>query len=117
MASAAHSDSPVAGTGLSADGETNIVPDLSTLRQIPWRESHYIANVDMRYASGKGHVLSLACRFGAPMHEERADHGLHLSDRLSCCRAAVGVLPAQRIAPHTSSTAVRVWHHHAGEQH
>ena len=60
MAIGAHSDSPVAGTGLSADGETNIVPDLSTLREIPWRNSHYISHVDMRTASGEDHVSSMA---------------------------------------------------------
>jgi glutamine synthetase len=53
MAATVFSDSPVPATGLSADGETNIVPDLSTLKQVPWRESHYITHVDMRTASGK----------------------------------------------------------------
>lgn len=50
MGMAAHADSPVDGTGLSADGETDIVPDLATLRQVPWRESHYVVHVDMRNA-------------------------------------------------------------------
>ena len=52
MASAAHVDSPAPDAGLDAVGETRMVPDLATLRQLPWRESSYVALADMRTESG-----------------------------------------------------------------
>lgn len=53
MGMGAHIDSPAPGAGVSAEGETQIMPELATLRQVPWRETHYIAQVNMRTSSGQ----------------------------------------------------------------
>lgn len=36
MGFSSHMDGPAEGSGLTAVGETRLVPDLSTLRRIPW---------------------------------------------------------------------------------
>lgn len=68
MGMGAHSDSPAPGAGVSVEGETYIQPDLATLRQVPWRETHYIAQVNMRTSSGDMHghdvVPTAVCKTG-----------------------------------------------------
>jgi len=58
MGMAAHVDSPAPDSGLTPVGETRIVPDLATLRQVPWKESHYMAQVDMcTFAGSLSHPI------------------------------------------------------------
>jgi len=40
MGFSSHMDGPADGSGLTAVGETRLVPDLSTLRKIPWYQKY-----------------------------------------------------------------------------
>ncbi|ESW16388.1 hypothetical protein PHAVU_007G152500 [Phaseolus vulgaris] len=46
-------DGPADGSGLTAVGETRLIPDLSTLRRIPWNEKDEMVLVDMCVKPGE----------------------------------------------------------------
>ncbi|XP_027936750.1 protein fluG isoform X1 [Vigna unguiculata] len=53
MGFSSHMDGPAEGSGLTAVGETRLVPDLSTLRRIPWNKKDEMVLADMCVKPGE----------------------------------------------------------------
>ncbi|TKY52995.1 fluG protein [Spatholobus suberectus] len=53
MGFSSHMDGPADGSGLTAVGETRLMPDLSTLRRIPWNKQDEMVLADMYLKPGE----------------------------------------------------------------
>ncbi|KAK7345483.1 hypothetical protein VNO77_16087 [Canavalia gladiata] len=53
MGFSSHMDGPADGSGLTAVGETRLIPDLSTLRRIPWNKQEEMVLADMCVKPGE----------------------------------------------------------------